>query len=173
MSEASDNSGSGEKSGKIPNMSELLNKLFRNPKSEREYTEQAHGHKTTDKGEVTFSSREDFESALRYAQSQYPWLTDEWVQETLEHEDEHLDEARKRFGNKGTYNYRLQAISMNNGNLGIAGGFQVDVFGMTQEEMDNQHKKDILSAAKKKSASDKRGTGIDLNSDISNENGWK
>ncbi len=166
MSESADKS--------IDHTKELLDGIFLHPKSEDEFTKEASlGRVLSNTGVVTFSTKDEFVEALKYAQSKFSWLSDEWVKETIEHEDEHLNEARKRFGDRATYKYKLQAIDKKNGNLGIAGGFYIHVHGITQEEMDNEHKIAILTAPKKKSAGDKRGSGIDLNSDISNENGWK
>lgn len=144
--------------------------VLQHPMSETEAME-ALGVREPAQGIAYFQLQAEFEVALRYVKSQFPWITEEWVQETLEHEEEHLDEARKRFAGRCSCEYALKVINMNNGNLGIGGAFKVVMHGMTQEEMDSQHRNAILGAPKNLSASDRIRLG-DPDADISDENGW-
>ncbi len=138
---------------------EKVDRIINNPMSEADFNQQAKLGKTAERGTVVFMNKNEFVDALKYAQIRLPWLSNEWVDYTIEHEDEHIDEARKRLGDRAVYKYKLQAILMNNGNLGIAGGFEVVAKFILQSTMD-EHAVKIVKAPKELSESDKIATGV-------------
>jgi len=150
-----------EKSQEIDKKETIKDKvdnLIKSPMSENDFNKQVKSGVASKKGSVIFLDRNEFVEALTYAQSRLPWLSDSWIDYTIKHEDEHINEAKKRLGERGEYRYKLQAIQMENGNLGLAGGYEVIVKYIHKTTMD-EHALAIQKAPTELSESDAISTG--------------
>ena len=105
---------------------------------------------------------EDFRLVLEIIQRTYPWVTDEYIQDTVEHETEHIEAGKDRFktqGEKVKFFYGVRFLNMENGNLGVY-PFYIGFFDSDIKEGPNDKDREFITkAAHKKSPGDKRRLG--------------
>ncbi len=125
--------------------------------------------KTFQKGTLWFKDKELYLEAWKLLQKHLRWISDEFIHETVIHEEQHIEEARIQYGPSASYFYRLHAIQMRNGNIGVQGSFFVGSNHHTQEEID-ERKKQVISAPNKWSPFDLRSLGIAVEIDPNDVN---
>ena len=162
VSEFSQNIDKSLKSAKKDSLTIAVNNALQNQLPQEEYWKLDEKLKDG----ILVNSKDDFELLLKIIQEKFHWVDDEYIQETVEHESEHIDKAKEvlaRYGNAIQYKYGVRFLQTNSGNVGIHAYYLLlsnESIKPTKDEIAQ-----ITNAPKKKSPGDRRKMG-EINIDI-------
>ena len=126
-------------------------------------------HDDLDEATYLVFTKEKFAGLLCTLQRMFPGnISQEWVDESVKHETEHLDEARKIYGKFGelvTYRYALTCLRESNGNVNFVPRYEVRFYGVKSfgVKPEIEESKQVREAPKNKSVSDLISLGDETN----------